>query len=69
METCADCGLPITEDQQSCYIPSDVEEFGRTYHLVCFEAKADLAAARRALADFEKRGGTSLEDLRKELGL
>jgi hypothetical protein len=33
------------------------------------EAKADLAAARRALVDFEKRGGTSLEDLRKELGL
>ncbi len=30
---------------------------------------ADLKAARRALADFEKRGGTTLEDLRKELGL
>lgn len=29
----------------------------------------DLAAARRALADFEKRGGKTLDELRRELGL
>jgi hypothetical protein len=33
------------------------------------EAKSDLAAARRAIADFEKNGGTSLEALKRELGM
>jgi hypothetical protein len=33
------------------------------------EAGQDIAAADEALADFDQNGGTSLDDLKKELGL
>lgn len=33
------------------------------------QKRADMRAARRALADFEKNGGTTLEELKRELGL
>ena len=71
-EYCAICDLAITEDQESLYVPAprwSADDFGKAYHSVCYQARADVDAARRALQDFEKRGGTSLEDLRKELGL
>lgn len=32
-------------------------------------AEQDRAAARRALRDFERNGGTTLADLKRELGL
>ena len=34
-----------------------------------YQRAADLRAARRALIDFEKRGGKSLDELKRELGL
>lgn len=36
---------------------------------IAYQKAADIAAARRALIDFEKNGGTTLADLKKELGL
>lgn len=35
----------------------------------CDHENHDLANAKKALADFDKNGGASLEDLRKELDI
>lgn len=71
MEKCAECGLDIMFTDPSCYEqdPFGKDDFGKTYHSECYGAKRDLEAARRALRDFEKRGGTTLEALKIELGL
>ena len=70
MERCEICGEPVTMKQASCYIeehPND--DVDHCYHESCYQKRQDLAAARRAFADFEKHGGTTLEDLKRELGL
>ena len=71
METCAKCGKVITMHEGSVYVsdPFGKTEFGQTLHSSCYQDGQDVAAARRALADFEKRGGTTLEALKRELGL
>lgn len=34
----------------------------------CVETLHDIVAAKRAMRDFDANGGTSLDDLKKELG-
>lgn len=65
MERCAICDKPIQEDEPSLYLETDAE-FGQTVHSQCH---VDIVAARRALADFQARGGTTLEEFIRELGL
>lgn len=70
MERCEICGEPITMTQASRYVEENPnDDFDHVYHAICYQAREDLAAARRALADFEKHGGTTLEALKRELGL
>lgn len=70
METCHHCGLRISDADPSCYVQlDDAAEFGVAMHERCWQDRQDINAARRALADFEKSGGTTLEDLKRELGI
>ena len=70
MEHCGICGEPITMKQASRYVEEDPrDDIDHAYHESCYQKREDLAAARRVLADFEKNGGATLEDLKHELGL
>jgi hypothetical protein len=55
--------------QQSSRCVEGNEEFDHIYHSKCYEDRRDLEGARRALADFEKNGGTTLEELKRELNI
>lgn len=69
-EHCEICGEAITAKQASCYVEEKPDDdFDHCYHESCYQRRRDLDGARRALADFEKNGGATLEELRRELGL
>jgi hypothetical protein len=53
METCADCGKPITFAQPSYYAQDGYGDIGRAYHSACgdpFGVKAAILAEREACA-------------------
>lgn len=73
-----DCATAWIEDSSGPDLGYDMEggdlvairvygDVSRREHV--WSRNADLAAARRALAEFEKSGGTTLEELKRELGL